>query len=436
MEKAGKIHENVAGIDIGSQKVFVAAGDGPVRSFETFTSSYQELIGHLGRCNVTHVAMEATGVYWVTLFDMLEGAGFTVCLVNPADSKNLPGRKTDVQDCQWIRELYSMGLLRNSFVPDGVIRELRSYTRLREDKIQMASAHVNHMQKAMVQMNIRLTEVLSQVHGASGMAMIRAILQGERDPERLLSLCHGSLRQGKPERIREALKGNYKEEHLFELQMAHDGYMFYQGQVANCDRMIESLLARATEGKGYGKDKIRPHPVKPIRHNSPKIGGLHESLLKMNQVNATSLPGITDYSFLRLTAEIGTDLGRWPSEKNFTSWLGLAPGQNQSGKKNKRSKNKSITRAGQIFKQAAQSIMLSKKIALGDFARRLRAKRGPAIAIKATARKLAELYYKLFTKGMDYVEKGLQFYQDVQKEKQMKYLKKKAFELNLQLVEI
>ena len=436
MSKIRKIIEHAAGIDIGSQKVFVALEDKAVKSFETFTSSYQALVKYLQENKITHVAMEATGVYWITLYDILETADFDVYLVNPADSKNLPGRKADVQDCQWIRELFSMGLLRKSFVPPDYIRALRCYTRLREDKIQSASMHVNHMQKAMIQMNIRLTEVLSQVHGASGMAMIEAILQGERDEQKLLSLCHASLLKSKSEKIIEALKGNYKQEYLFELQMAYEGYMFYQNQILECDKKIEALLQQQTQGKQYDKEKIQEHPIKQIRHNKPVVADLHENLLKLNNVNATSLPGITDYSFLRLTAELGTDLTQWPSEKNFTSWLGLSPGKNQSGKMNKRSKKKSITRAGQIFKQAAQTILISKKIALGDFARKLRAKRGPAIAIKATARKLAELYYKLFTKGLDYVEQGLQFYQDKQKEKQLYYLKKKALELNLQLVDI
>ena len=436
MTKIRKIIEHAAGIDIGSQKVFVAIEDKPVKSFETFTSSYYELVKYLKENKITHAAMEATGVYWITLYDILEASGFDVYLVNPADSKNLPGRKTDVQDCQWIKELFSMGLLRKSFVPTHFVRELRCYTRLREDKIQMASTHINHMQKAMVQMNIRLTEVLSQVHGSSGMAMIEAILEGERDEQKLLSLCHGSLLKTKSEKIKEALKGNYKQEYLFELQMAYDGYMFYQKQVLECDKKIEFLLNQLTAGKNYDKEKITPHKIKNIRHNKPFISELHENLLKLNNVNATSLPGITDYSFLRLTAELGTDLTQWPSIKNFTSWLGLSPGKNQSGKMNKRSKKKSITRAGQIFKQAAQTILISKKIALGDFARRLRAKRGPAIAIKATARKVAELYYKLFTKGMTYVEQGLKYYQDKQNEKQLYYLKKKALELNLQLIEM
>ncbi|MEK6734708.1 MAG: IS110 family transposase [Pseudomonadota bacterium] len=435
MTKLRKIIENAAGIDIGSQKVFVAIEEAQVKSFETFTSSYNELVKYLREHHITHVAMEATGVYWITLYDILEQSGFDVYLVNPADSKNLPGRKTDVQDCQWIKELFSMGLLRKSFVPKDFIRELRCYTRLREDKIQTAAMHINHMQKAMTLMNIRLPEVLSQIHGSSGMAMIEAILKGERDENKLLLLCHTSLKKSKSEKIIEALKGNYKQEYLFELQIAYDGYMFYQNQIATCDKKIEILLKQVAQDKEYDKQKIKEHRIKPIRHNKPMVLDLHENLLKLNNVNATSLPGITDYTFLRLTAELGTDLSQWPSEKNFTSWLGLSPGKHQSGKINKRSKKKSVTRAGQIFKQAAQTILLSKNIALGDFARRLRAKRGPAIAIKATARKLAELYYKLFMKGLAYVEHGLKFYQDKQRAKLMHFLKKKAQELNLQLVE-
>lgn len=436
MSNLSKILKNAAGIDIGSEKVFVSIENLPVRSFETFTSCYVLLSNYLKENGVTHVAMEATGVYWITLFDILESSGFDVYLVNPADSKNLPGRKTDVQDCQWIRELFSMGLLRKSFVPNDFIRELRCYTRLREDKIQTAAMHVNHMQKAMVQMNIRLTEVLSQVHGVSGLSMISAILKGERDEFKLLELCHSSLKKKKSEKILEALKGNYKQEYLFELQMAFDGYHFYQKQILDCDKKIEFLLKSITRNKDYDRDKIKDHKVKPIRHNKPQVDNLHEYLLKLNNVNASVLPGITDYSFLRLTAELGTDLSQWPSVKNFTSWLGLAPGQNKSGKMNKRSKKKSTTRAGQIFKQAAQTILQSKNIALGDFARKLRAKRGPSIAIKATARKLAELYYRLFTHGLEYVEQGLQSYQDKQKLKQIYYLKKMARELNLQIIEI
>lgn len=214
---------------------------------------------------ITHVAMEATGIYWITLYDILEAIGFDVYLVNPADSKNLPGRKTDVQDCQWIQQLFSYGLLRKSFVPEDIVRKLRVYTRMREDKLQMASSHILHMQKALVQMNIRLPEVLSQTHGASGMAMIEAILDGERDAQVLLSYCTTDLRKRKGADVLLALEGNYKEEYIFELQQAYDGYLFYLNQIQLCDKETEKILIEfKNKSNNSYKDDNR---IKPIRHN-------------------------------------------------------------------------------------------------------------------------------------------------------------------------
>lgn len=377
--------------------------------------------------------MEATGIYWVTLFDILEEMGFDVTLVNPSDSKNLPGRKTDVQDCQWIQQLFSHGLLKKSFVPPDIVRKLRVYTRMREDKLQMASSHINHMQKALIQMNIRLPEVLSQTHGVSGMAMIKAILGGERDPQVLLSYCTSDLIKRKGNDILLSLEGNYKQEYLFELQQACDGYFFYLAQVEKCDAEADKILQQYHNETG--KDFKDDNPVKPIRHNKPKIDKLHMLLLSIHGANPTILPGITDYSFMRLTAELGNDIKQWPNIKCFVSWLGLAPGKNSSGKRTKRSKKKAVTRAGQIFKQAAQSLLISKQPGLGAFARRLKARRGAAIAIKATARKLAELYYKIFSEGMQYVEEGVKIYEEKLKQQQIRFLKRKAVELNLQLVE-
>lgn len=432
MSSLEKIVKNCAGIDIGSEKVFVAIENQPVRSFRTFTASYKELGEYLKQHGVQSVAMEATGIYWITLYDMLESMGFEVCLVNPSDSKNFPGRKTDVQDCQWIQQLYSYGLLRKSFVPEDVVRKLRVYTRMREDKLQMASSHVQHMQKALVQMNIRLPEVLSQTHGASGLAMIKAILQGERSPQKLLSHCTTELKKRKGADILLALEGNYKAEYLFELQQAYDGYLFYQNQVKLCDKEIEKILVLYREQSN--NDFKDNHKTKVIRHNKPDIKNLHELLLDIHGANPTVLPGITDYSFMKLTAELGNDIKQWPTIKSFVSWLGLAPGKNQSGKHTKRSKKRATTRAGQIFKQAAQTLLLSKQPGLGAFARKLKARRGAAIAIKATARKLAELYYKIFAHGMEYVEKGVAMYEQKIKEQQLRFLTKKAAELNLQLV--
>ena len=429
-----KIIKNCAGIDIGSEKVFVAVENQPVKSFRTFTSSYKELGDYLRQCGVAEVAMEATGIYWVTLYDILEAMKFKVSLVNPADSKNLPGRKTDVQDSQWIQQLYSHGLLRKSFVPEDLVRKLRVYTRMREDKLQMAASHIQHMQKALIQMNIRLPEVLSQTHGVSGLAMIKAILEGERNAKTLLSYCTDSLQKRKGNDILLALEGNYKEEYLFELQQAYDGYLFYLHQVKVCDGHTEKALIHFNQkaNKNYTDDS-KP---KPIRHNKPQINNLHELLQGIHGANPTVLPGLTDYSFMRLTAEIGNDIKQWANVKCFVSWLGLAPGKNQSGKMNKRSKKRAVTRAGQIFKQAAQSLLISKQPGLGAFARRLKARRGASVAIKATARKLAELYYKIFAEGMEYVERGVKMYEQKIKEQQLKFLTKKATELNLQLVQI
>jgi transposase len=434
MSSLEKILKNCAAIDIGSEKVFVSIEGEEVRSFRTFTRTYKELGVYLQEHGITDVAMEATGIYWITLYDILEAMGFNVYLVNPADSKNLPGRKTDVQDCQWIQQLFSYGLLRKSFVPEDIVRKLRVYTRMREDKLQMASSHILHMQKALVQMNIRLPEVLSQTHGASGMAMIRAILEGERDAQILLSNCTTDLRKRKGADILLALEGNYKEEYIFELQQAYDGYMFYLNQVELCDKETEKILIEF-KNKSHN-DYKDDNKIKPIRHNKPSIKNLHDLLMGIHGANPTVLPGLTDYSLMRLTAELGNNIEQWPNVKAFVSWLGLAPGKNQSGKMNKRSKKKAMTRAGQIFKQAAQSLLVSKQPGLGAFARKLKARRGAGIAIKATARKLAELYYKTFSNGMHYVEKGVEIYLQKQKEQQIRFLTKKATELNMQLIDI
>jgi hypothetical protein len=298
----------------------------------------------------------------------------------------------------------------------------------------MASTHVQHMQKAMILMNIRLPEVLSQTHGASGLAMIEAILAGERNPEKLLGYCTTSLIKNKGKDILLALEGNYKEEYIFELQQAYDGYMFYLNQVSKCDTETGKILEEynSSSNKNYTDN----HPIKPIRHNKPKINHLHDLLLGIHGANPTTLPGLTDYSLMRLTAELGNNINQWPSVKNFVSWLGLAPGKHQSGKMNKRSKKKPATRAGQIFKQAAQSLILSKQPGLGAFARRLKARKGSGIAIKATARKLAELYYRIFDKGMMYVETGIAKYEEKIKQQQIMFLHKKANELKMQLTEI
>jgi len=384
-----KIRKNVAGIDIGAKEVFVYVEGVGVKSFLTFTEDMMTLVKFLVDHNVETVAMEATGVYWNILYELIEEAGIDAWLVDGRETSQVPGRKTDVKDCQWIQELHSHGLLKRCFVAKDDIKELRSYQRLREDHIESASMHVNHMQKALTEMNIRLKEVISQVHGVSGMKVIEAILKGERNKEVLLKLCDLRIIKNKKENILKALNGKYTKAGLFALQQAFDAYSFYQMQIAQCDQEIEKIIHRMGKGK---MDNDLDQKRKPIRHNKPNVKDLGANMLNIfDGKDATVISGITDYTWMQLLSETGTDISRWPSEKHFTSWLGLAPGQNWSGKKRRNKRKQGRPRAGQIFREIAHSLINSKYIALGAFGRKLRAKKGPAIAIKAMARKLAGL---------------------------------------------
>lgn len=428
-----KIRGNAAGIDIGAKRVFISVEGQPVVNFLTFTEDFEDARDYLLLHNIKTVAMEATGVYWSILYEMLQEAGLDVWLVDGRQTKQVPGRKTDVKDCQWIQQLHSYGLLNRCFVAKSSIRELRSYQRLREDHIRSASMHVNHMQKALTEMNIRLGEVLSQIHGASGLAIIEAILKGERNKEVLLSLCHSSVIKNKKDEVLKSLNGMYTKAGLFALRQAWDAYNFYQQQIQQCDQMLDEMMKKMTDGNNEGEQKSQSKR-KAVRHNKPTISNLGESLMKIFKgKDATILSGITDYSWLQLLTETGDDLNRWPSEKHYTSWLGLAPGQNFSGKMHKNKKKAGKPKAGQIFRQIAQSLLNSKNIALGAFGRKLRARKGPAIAIKSLARKLAALYWRVMVKGLDYVENGIKKYEEQLLQQKQKTLVRLANELNLQI---
>jgi transposase len=381
--KLRKIRENTAGIDIGSQHIFVGLEDDSVHRFGTFTSEFYAAIELLKTVRVESIAMESTGVYGVILHEMLAEAGFEVYLVNPAHLRYVPGRKSDVADCQWIQQLHSYGLLANSFLPEPSIKAIRSYLRLRETYIQQSAKAVLHMQKALTLMNIRLHQVIAQIHGASGLRVIRALLAGQRDPEQLLGLCDGRIQATKRDAVIASLEGHYRPEHLYGLADALDCYEFYQGKLADCDQQIDGQLTKLANQQplpaGWGK-------AKPIRHHKPHIDHLHQKVVQtMGGVNVNELPGLNDYSALRLIGEIGLDLSGFPTEHHFTSWLKLAPGKKQSGKTTKKYTHKSGPAAALIFKQAAQSLLESKKYALGGFGRRIRAKRGPGVAVKAVA---------------------------------------------------
>jgi transposase len=404
-----KLRDHAAGIDIGAKMVYVYVEGLPVTSFLTFTEDILNLRDYLVENKIETVAMEATGVYWVIIYEILEEAGLDVWLVDGRQTKQVPGRKTDVKDCQWIQQLHSYGLLNRCFVVKADVKELRSYLRLREDHIRTSSMHINHMQKALTEMNIRLKEVINQIHGKSGMAIIEAILKGERDREVLVNLCHVSIKNTKKDLVAKSLEGKYTEAGLFALQQAYNAFMFCKQQIQQCDEQIDRVINRmGKSGKGQQLDG----PRKPIRHNKPDVEQLGSNLLNVfDGKDATMISGITDYTWLQLLSETGHDLSKWPTEKHFTSWLGLSPGQNNSGKKKGRPrKKKGNPAAGQIFRVIAQSLINSKHIAIGAFGRRLRARKGPSIAIKAMARKLAEQYYRTMMNGVEFVEYGIKKY--------------------------
>jgi transposase len=413
-------------IDIGQEKIFVAcSGADEVRSFSTFSADLEVAAQYLVQRGIDKVAMEATGVYWIPLHDLLERKGIAVTVFNGAHARNMPGRKSDVQDCQWHGMLHSHGLLVPCFIPTEEIRQLRCYYRLREDHLRIAAEHIQHLQRALDLMNVRLHVVLSQIHGVSGLRVIKAILAGERDPETLCALCAPQILKHKKAEVIKSLQGHWQEHHLFALRQALESYEFCLRQMTACDKEIEALLQKVT------KDKPPQEPeagrkIKVVRHNAPQIDQLHRLLITLSGgIDATKLPGISPLGFMKLLGEIGTDLNRWPSVKHFTSWLGLSPGRSQSGKKRKRIPRKK-TVAGQIFREAVLSITKSKHLALGAAYRRVRAKKGSAVAIVAIARKLAVLYYNLFTKGLDYVEDGVKAYEEKYRQQTLRYLEKTA----------
>ncbi|WP_455283981.1 IS110 family transposase [Cupriavidus necator] len=425
------LDDRATGIDVGSEKLHVSiAGDTP-RVFGTMTQDVSTLINWLRDEGVRSVAMEATGVYWLYLYGALEAAGITVLVVNGRHVRNLPGRKTDMADCQWLATLHAHGLLHSGFVPPAEIRQLQDYLRLRQDHITMAASHVQHMQKALERMNVKFHAVISDLTGVSGLKVIDAILAGRRDPAYLLTLCDAQIRKHKGDRVKESLRGMWKDEHLFALRQALQSWKHYQSQISECDRAIEQVLR---ELSGPPRDDAPALPAKPGGTHTPKVDGLHRMLLQLCGGNdPTQLPGLADYSLLLVIGEVGTDLSRWPTAKHFTAWTGLAPGSHQSGKR-RSPQSRHRNRTGQLFCTMARSLANSVDKALGGFYRRLKARRGGLIANKALARKLAALFWQTMVKGSDYVEHGLRHYQTRTAQSEQRVLRKLAQKHGLDLV--
>lgn len=424
------VHSHSAGIDIGAEKIFCSVDGKAVASFETYTADYLRCIAYLKAHKVKRVAMEATGVYWIAFYELLEEESIEVCLVNPKEVKQVKGRKTDVKDCQWIQKLFSAGLLRQSYIPAGKLKELRMIVREREDVIEMGSTYVNKMQKALELMNIKLTPVLSQVHGVSGIKIIEAVLQGERNPEKLLALCEIKIIKNKAEQVKKALVGNYNESWLFLLRQNLKMWKLHQAHLQAIDKKIEEILDELTKNSPAVQGDS---PAKPIRHHKPHIKELHQKMLDLYGMNVSTLSGLTDYSLLRLVGETGHELSRFPTGKHFISWCQLSPRNSQSGKVNRKIKLKNKSKAGQIFREAARSLLQSKKIAIGAFMRKIRSRKGAPIAIKAGARKIAMAYYNIITKGKEYVEEGIKNYEAKLQARELKLLTLLANKHGIQL---
>ena len=352
-------------------------------------------------------------------------------MVSGRQTRNAPGRKTDMQDAQWGATLHMHGLLRAGFVPPADIRRLQDYLRLRADHVGQAGSCVQLMQKALERMNIKLHDAISSLAGGSGMAIMRAIIVGERDPQELLKLCDIQIRRAKADIVKEALRGTWSEEHIFALGQAVQSWDHYQRLIAECDKRIESVLPPFDP-------KLPPLPKTSKRGgvNAPEISKLREILAQMcDGRDLTQLPAHTQYSVLQIVGETGTDLSKWPTEKHFTAWAGLAPANHDSGKRKGRVKRKR-NRTGRLFSMMATSLVRSKDIALGAFYRRMAARRGGLLANKALARKLAAWFWRVMVKGDDYVEKGIADYEAQVLKGKERALNRLAKELGRQLVPI
>ena len=430
------LNPNAAGIDVGSEQFHLSiAGDAPV-VFGTFTDEVYRLRDYLKAQQVTTVAMEATGVYWLYAYAVLEAAGLEVVMVNGRHVRHLPGRKTDMADCQWLATLHAHGLLRGGFVPPAAIRRLQDYQRLRSDHIMGAGSQVQKMQQALERMNIKFHDVISDLDGVSGLKVVRAILAGEREPLTLLLLCDPQIQRKKRERVLQSLKGTWAPEHLFALGQGLAAWEFYQKLLAECDQQIEVVLRELAgpEPPQSGRGETGPTAGKTPGKNAPHIDQLHPLLVRLcGGGDATAIGGIGDYLLLQLLAETGPDLKAWPSEKHFVGWAGLAPGSRQSGQR-KGSVKVQRNRTGRLFCAGARSLVNSVDQALGGFYRRLAARKGGLVAMKALARKLAELYYRVLRYGLAYAEKGLPVYEQKYAESQRRLLAKLATKQGFKLV--
>lgn len=427
-----RIHAHAAGVDLGSNEHWVAVPEGvggpSVRRFGTFTGDLEALADWLKQCQVTTVAMEATGVYWIPLFQILERRGLEVLLVNARQIKNVSGRKSDVADCQWIQRLHTYGLLGASFRPADPYCVLRSFLRYRDELVAARSTQTQHMQKALQQMNVQLTQVLADVNGLSGLAIIGALLQGERDPLKLAALA--SVRVKAPRgRIAQALVGDYRREHLFALKTAFELYHTYEAKIGACDAELARELAQLPD-----RVDLQTKPLPPKVGRKPIAEDLRLELYRKLGVDLTAIEGFGPLVALTVLSEVGPNLDKFKTEKHFASWLGLCPDNRISGGRILSCRTRRVVnRLSDTLRLSATTLERS-QTALGAYYRRMKAKLGAPEGITATAHKLARVLYRLLKHGENYVRQGLDQYEKKHRERKLKNLKKAAASIGFNLV--
>ena len=440
VRRSALLEPNAAGIDIGAQEIYVAVppdrDENATRRFTSFTCDLQALADWLQGCRIRTVAMESTGVYWIPLYQILEQRGFEVYLVNAHYLKSVPGRKSDVSDCQWIQYLHSVGLLRASFRPPDAICAVRSLWRHRSSLLQMASEHTLHMQKALSQMNLQIHHVLSDITGVSGLAILDAVLVGERDPMRLAQLCHAFVKTPH-EIVAKALVGDYRPEHLFTLKQSLDGYRFYKKLITELDEETARLMqAVPSAGKQLAPMPPRTkHTVYQRNGNDPRFD-LRSELYRIAGVDLTDVPGVSAITAQVILTEIGPDVSRFRNASAFASWLGLCPEKRVSGGKVLSCKTRKVkSRAALALRMGANSLCRAKGY-FGEFFRRMRAKLGTAQAITATAHKIARILYHVLLSKQPYTESIFHLCDEQAQFRAEKRLRKQAAQLGFQVVPI
>lgn len=432
------LEPNAAGVDIGAREIYIAVPPDrdaePVRKFNTFTPDLNQVADWLEQCGVKTVAMESTGVYWIPLFEILERRGLKPCLVDARHMKNVPGRRTDWQECQWIQYLHSVGLLRSAFRPADEVMAVRALTRHRKDLTEMASQHVQHMQKALTQMNVQIHHVINDLTGLTGAAIVDAILDGQRDPSELAKLRDPRIKAD-TETIRKSLVGNWRDEHLFTLKQSRNLYIVYKQQIEDCDREIERLLQQ-TPSRVDPDQKPLPPDQKKKSHKKKcdsSTFNMRTEAYKLFGVDLTQVPGLAD-NIIALYSEIGRDMSRWPTASEFASWLTLCPDNDISGGRVLwRGTRDQKNVASQIFRMAAYGLHRSQTL-LGAFLRRMKAKLGPAAALTATARKIAVIVYTMIKNQTEYDE-GKWSRLDTQRQQRLEnQFRKQAKRMGFQLV--